>query len=112
MLGLIVAVIVRELCIASDAEDFHGNVSCGEKVPNVQFLKASCSILTAFQVYLMLKQIKLKTEHADTQKSLRSRSRGVLLHNSRVQVPVLLSECSIVTVQAPFSHSKCSDFWS
>jgi hypothetical protein len=87
MLGLIVAVIVRELCIESDSEEFHGNVSCGEKAPHVQFLKASCSILTAFQVYLMLKQIKLKTDHAETQKSLRSRSRGVLLHNSKSSSP-------------------------
>jgi hypothetical protein len=83
MLGLFVSVIVRELCIANDADDFEGNVKCGEKAPHVQFFKASCSALTAFQVYLMLKQMELKTEHADTKESLRRRSRGLLLQNSK-----------------------------
>ena len=43
-------------------------------------MKAFCSALTVIQVYLMLKQIELKTEYNDTQKSLRSRSRGLQLH--------------------------------
>ena len=79
MLGLLVAAIIRELCIDQDDTEFDGNVNCGEKIKAVHGMKAICSALTAIQVYLMLKQMALKTEYNDTQKSLRSRSRGLQL---------------------------------
>ena len=82
MLGLIVAAIIRELCIDQDGTEFDGNANCGKKVKAVLYLKAFCSALTAIQVYLMLKQMELKTEYNDTQKSLKSRSRGLQLHIS------------------------------
>ncbi len=79
MLGLFLAVLIRELCIDQDDTEFEGNTNCGKKIKVVLYMKGICSALTAIQVYLMLKQMELKTEYNDTQKSLRSRSRGLQL---------------------------------
>ena len=53
MLGLLVAVIIRELCIEHDDTEFEGNTNCGKKIKAVLYMKASCSALTVIQVYLM-----------------------------------------------------------
>ena len=79
--GLFLAVLASEICSRPGVHD-----NCAKSNMVVLGIKAVCSILTAAQVIVMLRQMELRTEYFDTQKTLIERGRGMKVHSKAVEM--------------------------
>ena len=70
--GLLIAAMINEVCLKGDVGE-----SCDDTYKVVFALKGLTALLTAAQIYMMLRQIELKSEYADTQATLQERGRGL-----------------------------------
>jgi len=70
--GLLCSALVSEICSRPGVSD-----SCSSDNKFVIVVKIASTLFTGFHCYLILRQMELKTEYADTQTALAERGRGM-----------------------------------